>query len=625
MAICGIIASCEAVPVDEREISRMVSALALRDNWSCEQSTGSEVAFGMTSCTASVSFWESDRIAVVCDADICNQDELHADLTDGSGKSSLACLFAEIYLERGLKFLDCLRGAFSLAIWDYRSKSLLLAVDRFGIKTLCFSSTSAGITFASQPRGILASGRITRQVDVNAFKSYLTYSVVPAPTCVFKGIEKVPPACFTIWQDGTVRTSRYWDIDYSEDLKDSEERLAQEMLIRMREAVDRTSQDVPTQELGCFLSGGTDSSSVVGLLTQVKGHPVNTVSIGFNEERFNELQYAHIAAQHFKSLQIESRLGPEDAYRILPRIVAAYDEPYANSSALATYFCHTLAADRGIKVMLAGDGGDELFGGNESYRTDQVYQLYERIPNSLRRRIVEPIASCISSTTPVFGKIRRYIQWANTANPDRYFRWRLLQCFSAGEVLGPEIAIRDGQDDFLTCARAHYQSARAQSELNRLLYIDVKIVLGDNDIPKVVRTSELAGVTVRFPFLDHPLAEFSGRVPANLKLKGLEKRYLFKRATSDLLPRAILRKRKHGFGLPVGFWLKKDRKFRELAEDILRDPRTYQRGYFRKDFVEHLFAAMGQDGTPFYGDVLYTFLMFELWYRSHAEGKTGAL
>ena len=608
--------------MDGREISRMVSALALRDGWLREQSAASEAVFGATSLAGSGSFWESDQITVVCEGDIYNREELQAEFKARPGKAGLACLFGEIYLERGLKLLDCLRGVFSLAIWDHRSKSLLLAVDRFGVKTLCFSPNPLGIVFASQPRGILASGRLAKEVDLESVASYLNYCVVPAPACVFKGIEKLSPSCFALWQNGTVRTGRYWDMEYPEDLKDSQDQLAQEMLGRMREAVDHTSRDVPVADLGCFLSGGTDSSALVGLLTQLKGRPVNTVSVGFEEGRFDELEYAHIAVQHFGSSQIESRLGPEDAYQILPLIVAAYDEPYANSSAIPTYFCQRLAAERGIKVMLAGDGGDELFGGNESYRTDQLYQLYKRVPDALRHWLVERVASYIPSTAPGLGKIRRYIEWANTPNPDRYFRWRMLQCFPPGEILGPEIPSRNGHGDFLARARAHYESAPAQSELNRLLYMDVKLILGDNDIPKVVRTSELAGITVRFPYLDHPLAEFSGRVPASLKLRGFEKRYLFKRATRNLLPPAILQKRKHGFGLPIGLWLKNDPKFRALADDVLRDPRTYQRGYFRKGFIERLFAGMDQDSTPYHGDLLYSFLMLELWYRTHAEGKT---
>jgi len=182
------------------------------------------------------------------------------------------------------------------------------------------------------------------------------------------------------------------------------------------------------------------------------------------------------------------------------------------------------------------------------------------------------------------------------------------------------LPFRNGHRDLLAIARAHYNAAPASDEMNRLLYIDLKMTLGDNDLPKVARAAELAGINVRFPFLDHPLVEFSGRIPARLKVKGLEKRYLFKLATRNLLPKSILKKRKHGFGLPIGLWLKTDPTMRGAVEEVLRDPRTYQRGYFQRQFIERIFAAMDQDNTPFYGDVLWPFLMLELWHRHHVEG-----
>ena len=240
----------------------------------------------------------------------------------------------------------------------------------------------------------------------------------------------------------------------------------------------------------------------------------------------------------------------------------------------------------------------------------------------LRRGLIEPIVSRISNEAPgLVGKLRRYIRSSNTPNPERYFRWSMLQYFPPEEILGAGLPFRNGHGDLLAIARAHYQSAPARAELNRLLYLDVKMTLGDNDLPKVARTAELAGISVRFPYLDHPLAEFSGRISAELKVKDLEKRYLFKLATRDLLPKAILEKRKHGFGLPIGMWLKTDPKVRGLAREVLCDPQTYQRGYFQREFIEKTFAAMDQDNSPFYGDVLWPFLMLELWHRQHVEGS----
>ena len=268
--------------------------------------------------------------------------------------------------------------------------------------------------------------------------------------------------------------------------------------------------------------------------------------------------------------------------------------------------------------MLAGDGGDELFGGNERYQTEKKYGLYDVLPRYVRRGMIEPLAACLPSFG-LTGKVRRYIGRLAKGNPERYFQWLLLQAFPPQTVLDRAVCNSGVPGDLLAIPRAHYKNAPAHSELNRLLYIDIKMTLGDNDLPKVVRAAELAGVNVRFPYLDHPLADFSGRLPVDLKVRGFEKRYLFKKAMAGLLPEAILRKKKHGFGLPIGLWLKQHPLWRGLAEDILLEPRTYQRGYFQRSFVEDLFRKMDGDSSTYYGDLLWLFMMLELWHRHHVE------
>jgi asparagine synthase (glutamine-hydrolysing) len=225
------------------------------------------------------------------------------------------------------------------------------------------------------------------------------------------------------------------------------------------------------------------------------------------------------------------------------------------------------------------------------------------------------------SSAGVFGKAQRYIRRSNQGNPERYCQWHLLQHFSPDQVLSPEMFSNNGSTDFLSVPRALHRAAPAHSELNRLLYIDAHMTLADNDLPKVVRASEMAGVTVRFPYLDHVLAEFSGKLPIDLKVRWLEKRYLFKRATRNLLPQEILKKKKHGFGLPIGGWLRTIPKLRRMTEEVLFDARTYQRGYFKRTFIEQMFREMDQDTTTYMGDLLWLFLMLELWHRGHVEGS----
>jgi asparagine synthase (glutamine-hydrolysing) len=620
MPICGIAVTSEARPIDALTLDTMVSGLALCENWRREQMAESEIGLGATSATKSTSVWTSPDVVVTSDADLYNRDELTASCKSLPKDANTSWLLGQLYLDHGEHFLKKLRGVFAIAIWDRRSKKLLLAIDRFGVKPLSYSARNKEIVFASQPRGILRSGRVAKSINPTALVNYLNFTVVPAPLSAFEGITKLSPATYLTWKQGIVHIGHYWEMSYPEDATAATEELASELLERMEEAVRVSSDGISMNRLGCFLSGGTDSTSVVGLLTRIRKSPVTSLSIAFAEERFNELEYAALGAKHFGAEHVVSRLGPEEAFQIIPKIVGLYDEPFANSSVIPTYHCQMLARERGVEVVLAGDGGDELFGGNERYRTQEIYELYQKIPGAFRRGVIEPLISGISlDAAGLGGKLRRYIHASNMPNPERYFRWSALQHFSAEKILGTALPVGNGHGDLLAIARAHHKAAPAHSELNRLLYIDVKMTLGDNDIPKVVRAAELSGINVRFPYLDHPLAEFSGRIPANVKVRRLEKRYLFKKATRDLLPKAILNKKKHGFGLPVGMWLKSDPKMRGMAEEVLHDPRTYQRGYFQRDFIEKTFAAMDSDDTPFYGDVLWPFLMLELWHRHHVE------
>jgi asparagine synthase (glutamine-hydrolysing) len=456
---------------------------------------------------------------------------------------------------------------------------------------------------------------------LSAITDYFSYNVIPAPKTAFEGIQRVSPGEYLTWTEKVVGIRRYWDMTYSESARGTRGTLAQELLSGMRNAVSAASLGIDPSRTGCFLSGGTDSSSIVGLFTDVHKAPANAFSVGFSEERFDELKYARIAATHFLARHVEGKLSAEDALGIVDKIVAGYDEPFANSSAIPTYWCAKLAREHGIEVLLAGDGGDELFGGNERYRKEQIFHAYQKVPLAIRERLIEPGIVNIRHGIAALDKFRNYIQTAKIGNPERYCRWRLLQKFSPALVLGADMPFRNGHSDLLAAMRAHYNAAPAHSDLNRLLYVDVKMTLGDDDLPKVTRTAEMAGIKVRFPYLDHELAELSGRLPAELKVHNLEKRYLFKLATRQLLPKAILQKKKHGFGLPIGLWLKTHSKWHARAKEVLFDPKTYQRGYFRREFVEQLFVSMQQDGTPYFGDLIWVFLMLELWHRHHVEGS----
>ena len=281
-----------------------------------------------------------------------------------------------------------------------------------------------------------------------------------------------------------------------------------------------------------------------------------------------------------------------------------------------TYFCAKLAADNGVKVLLAGDGGDELFGGNERYLTDKIFGAYQKAPLLLRKGLIEPGLRLLPFHNGLLGKAHRYVHRSNLPPMERYFSGQFLLANELRRIFQPDFLAGLRGYSVLDIPSSHYQHASASDHLDRLLYVDVKITLADNDLPKVTCATELAGIQTRFPFLDRAVAEFSGSVPARLKVKGTEKRYLFKRALRDLLPIEIIKKKKHGFGIPVATWMKSNPQMHALTRDTLISDRAFGRGYFERKPIEHLFHMLETtDDSPYYGDILWMFLLLELWHQ----------
>lgn len=561
-----------------------------------------------------------DSMILATDLDLLNLDELRA-LTGTAGTRTM---LARLYELEGWEGIQRLRGAFAVALWDRRRRELLLAVDRFGIKRLYYAHSAQGLAFASRLAALLAVPGVRQQINANAAYNYLNFEFVPAPYSIYSGIHRLPPGHVLLMKDGEPFLKPYWDLTYAEQpLRVREATTSTYRLVE--EAVTRSLQGIKTKEAGAFLSGGTDSSTVLGLMTKTTGERVNAFSIGFKEERYNELSYAELAAHHFGASHYTKIVTPDEALEALPRLVKAFDEPFGNDSALGTFFCAQLARECGITWLLAGDGGDEIFGGNERYRTDRLFARYHRIPAVLRRGLLEPVLLRLPDGGPgLVGRVQRYIRRANLPNPWRFYSYEFFFAQEADWLLSPDFCAAVDLEEPLAIVRAHYDWTQPTSELNRLLYLDLKLTIGDNDLLKVTRTAELAGVGVRFPMLDPPLVEFTATWPVDFKVRGLEMRYLFKHAFQALLPPEILAKRKHGFGVPTSDWLKNHSGFEALARETLLCPRTRQRGYFRPGALEELFRRHATDSTPYYGEILWTVLMFELWHRQHLDGAVAA-
>ncbi len=571
--------------------------------------------------------WDFQQVAnvpgilVAADAELLNRSELVKSLeTRDFDSATLSCseLLARIYRERGLSFVELLDGVFSFALWDEDNRRLVLAIDRLGVNSLYWRKEGDRLLFASRVGAIRSSQEAPAEVSPAALVQYMLFSAVPAPTVIYKGIEKLRPGFCLVYEAGQVRQTRYWDLRYRESGDRNVRHWAREVREGLRTAVQHHLTDLAPEKTGAYLSGGTDSSSVVAFMNE-RHSPVNTYSIFFAESVYSEIGFARTTAEHFRANHHELSLTSRDTYDAIPKIMEYYDEPFANSSAIGAYHCARMARESGVTTLLAGDGGDELFAGNERYATDKRFALYQHIPAFLRKGFIEPLTSLLPQNDSRLSLPRRYVRRANIPLPRRIMSYQLLLSTPPQEMFEPGLLESAPPETWLNIAEEHFRSAVADDDLNRLLYLDVKMTLADNDLRKVLGTAEMAGVRARFPLLDYKLAELSGRVPAALKLRGFEKRFIFKEAMKDILPHNVLYKKKHGFGVPVALWFLQDPRLESLVSDVLTDSRTRQRGYFRPAFLDHLLKLHRGKDAHFYGEILWYLVALELWHRQHLE------
>jgi asparagine synthase (glutamine-hydrolysing) len=572
---------------------------------------------GVASRYASQELFEGPDILLACDAELFNESELRNSAVDA--KTGPAALLAVLYERFGVSFLEKLRGEYSVILWDRRKQQLLAATDGFATRALAYYQNDRVFSVASRIDAALAGGDASREVNPGAIANYLNYTVNLAPDTIFKNVSRLLPGHYLLVSRDETRLERYWDMRYYRGGGADEDALSHKLSQVVEESVRLHCKGENAVELGAFLSGGTDSSTVTGMMRRIGNEPVNSFSIGFAEERFNELEYAHITARAFQTKHHEYLVTANDCAEALPDMVRYFDEPFGNSSAIPTYFCARLAAQNGVKTLLAGDGGDELFGGNTRYLTDKIFAAYDKIPGIMREGALEPLLRLIPIRSGIIAKARSYVRRANLPQPERFFSYNLLLDNPLSMIFEPDFVRSLQGHSVLDRPNLYYRHGPAKDHLDKLLYIDMKMTLGDNDLLKVTRMCELAGVRPRFPFLDRAVADVSGEIPAGLKVKGSQKRYLFKKAFRDLLPTQVIHKKKQGFGIPVSVWMKTDRRLRELTNDVLLSARTYQRGYIRRAFVEDLLRHHATDNTAFYGDMLWTFLTLELWLREFAD------
>lgn len=517
------------------------------------------------------------------------------------------------YLLHGEGIVQEMAGNFALVLIDARRARAILAIDRGGIERLCFAQAGGGLVFSTSARAVARHPAVRAQVNRQALFEYLYCHMVPSPDTAFTGVEKLQPAEILNFGPNGSRRDFYWRLGYDTTVARTPE-LHQRFRELVGQAVARQNDTAPT---GAFLSGGTDSSTVSGFLGAVKGKPAETFSIGFAAEGFDELEYARITAAHFATHSHEFYVTPEHVTEAIPLIAASYDEPFGNASAAPTYFCAKLAREHGIEVVLAGDGGDEFFGGNARYAKQGVFEIYHAVPSALRTALEPALLNFPlgASLMPV-RKAQSYVRQARVPLPDRLETYNFLHQSPLQEVFEPEFLGSIDTERPLALMRDAYFRCASSEPLERMMHLDHKFTLADNDLRKVTLMCEAAGVEVRFPFMDDDLVEFSGTLRPEHKVRGKRLRVLFKDALKDFLPPATIAKSKHGFGLPFGLWLKEHADLKALADDALT--RLARRGIVRPNYLAHLRRQHANEHASYFGVMLWVLIQLELWLQGSA-------
>ena len=525
-------------------------------------------------------------------------------------------VMVHLYESYGEDCVSRLRGMFAFAVWDEKKRTLLLGRDRIGKKPLLYHHSGGTFCFASEFTSILASGLIDKEVDLKALNYYMTFGYVPAPLSIYKGVFKLPPAHILVLKDGDIRLKRYWQLDYSPKIRISEQEASGEVLRRLEEAVKiRLYSDVP---LGAFLSGGIDSSAVVGLMSKVSGSKVKTFSIGFEESDYSELKYARAVAERFGTEHHELIVKP-NAVEIIPLLVERYGEPYADSSCIPTYYV-ARETKRFVTVALNGDGGDESFGGYERYQAMMVSENLQKLPGYLRR-----IACGFSGILPdsvdqkdTLRRIKRFFGSAGLPRAERYLRWvGILGEIRPDDLYSEEFLKAAKQADPLPLIGRYLDGPNKPDLLDSLLLADTSTYLPDDLLVKVDIASMANSLEARSPFLDHELMEFAAKLPSDFKVRGFTKKYILRKAVKGLLTEKNISRKKMGFGVPVGQWFRGELKG-FLRETVLSGE-SLKRGYFRPDAVNRI-VEDHISGKKDYTFQLWSLLMLELWHKKFMDG-----
>jgi asparagine synthase (glutamine-hydrolysing) len=552
---------------------------------------------------------EDGSIWVMLNGEIYNYTELYRDLVGRGHRFSTRSdteTIVHLYEEYGEACFAKLRGMFAIALWDSRKRQLLLARDRIGKKPLFYAADDKRILFGSELKALLTAS-MPRDIDVQAISDYFSLGYVPAPKTIYRASKKLLPGHYLVASSGAIRIERYWDISFGHLENRSVEQWCELLRHELCEATRiRLMSEVP---LGAFLSGGLDSSSIVATMANIMNRPVTTCSIGFEEEEYNEAIYARQVAQQFRTDHHELIVRP-NALDVLNKLVWHYDEPFADSSAIPTYYVSWMARQH-VTVALGGDGGDENFAGYRRYYFDHMEnQLRRFVPAPIRREVFGPLGRAYPALAWAPRVLRAKATFQSLARSPLEGYFNSISIFRPGEkqnLFAPEFQESLGGYDSIEVFRKHYDNADTDDLLSRIQYVDMKTYLPDDILAKVDRASMAVSLEVRAPLLDHKLMEMIATIPSSLKLVGKKGKYIFKKALAPMLQSQILDRKKQGFAVPLNRWFRED--LRELTHDALFSAND---GILNTRFLTKIWDQH-QKGRYDRSAHLWSLLMFRKW------------
>ena len=549
------------------------------------------------------SSYQSNDLLVIVDGTLNWQD---TELAEFQQSHSSAETLAKGFQQHGKTILNRLKGQFAIAIIKPDSQYCLLAIDPLGIRPLAYYYQDGLLVFSSQLDNILIHPQVKTKINPQGIFNYLYFQMIPSPNSIYQHIAKLQPGEMIECKQGQLQKDFYWQQDYT-DSTISETKLAQQLTEQLKQSVQ---QSLRPEKTGAFLSGGLDSSTVCGVFQSLSDTPIDAFSIGFDAEGYDEMEFARISARHFGVKLHEYYVTPDDVLKAIPLIAATYDEPFGNASAIPAYYCAKFAKQHGIQHLLAGDGGDEIFAGNERYVKQKIFDLYRFCPEIIKQALLEPL-----SNIAALSKVKSYIEQAKIAMPERMETYNFLHRSPLVDIFAKDFLASIDSSQPIELLNQSYHRTNTDSLVKNMLAVDAKFTLADNDLRKVNQMCQLAGVDVSYPLLQQNLVDFSATIPSQLLIKRFELRAFFRHAIADFLAPETLSKNKQGFGLPFGVWMNTHQGLKDFADANLQS--IQQRGILNPNYIKTIIEAQQQGHAAYYGVMIWLLIMLEQWLQTH--------